>query len=784
MADPHAFEIEGAAPEPARPDLLLQAGDRLGRWQIEELLGRGAQGIVYAARDETEGRQAALKVLREASEPSPANGGAPGLAGAETLRREAAILAELDHPNLIAAHGFEAIDGRAVLVLEPIDGACLADRLSQAERPIAEAELFGLLLGLAEALQAVHQAGYLHRDIKPGNVYLRADGSPILIDFSAAGRPGEESEEDNSVSLVTSSYAPIEQYQMDGKEGPWTDLYGLAALAYRIVTGRPPPPAPSRLAGEDLPPARDVAKGRYSAVLLAAIDRGLALDPAGRPAAMADWINLLDWAQRQREAEPQPAVAPDAAAPPAPKPAAPEPVAPKPISVAEPETSEARVEPAPPAANAQVANEARPAATPASTSLPTAPLDDLPPTEKVTRMPLTLQAEEAPEHIRLYAERRSPQGVPQKRRRRSGALSFVLTASLLAVIGWGSWEGYLRFLKNDWYVDPGGAGDVVSIAQALARARDGATIHLAAGTYQESVTLAQPIVLAGPADSETPAIIEPAVGACVQALADGASVRSVVLRRPVQEAAATAAPITGPCLDIAASTRIEDSEVSNAAGPAVVIRDGADPALTRVTISSAVGAGLLIEGGARGSFTEGAIRETGKTGVLVRSGARPTVTNSVIERTGQAGILVTGGGQGLFTGNEIREAGASAIEIRGGADPELRDNSVSGAKEAGLYVHDGGAGRISENRLTGNGFSGVVIGPGGTPALSNNEISGNGEHGLAILDGGAGQIDGNRILDNKGHGIARSSESVAELGDNELSGNREPQSQSGRLEGQ
>ena len=718
MADPNALDVETSAPETARPELLLQNGDRLGRWQIRGLLGRGAQGIVYEAEDSGDGQRAALKVLRDAESGNTQ-------AGAEALAREAEILAAVSHPHLVAARGLEAIDGRSVLILEPIDGECLAERLKHSDRPFTEDALVVLLRGLAEALQAVHEAGYLHRDVKPGNVYLRDDGSPILVDFNAASRMDEPAEEsDDGVSMVTSHYAPIEQYQTDGREGPWTDLYGLAALAYRIVTGRPPPPAPARAAGEDLPPARDVAKGRYSAVLLAAIDRGLALDPDGRPAAMGDWINLLEWSQRQRREEPAP--------------------------------------PSPPVVTADPA-------------LPTAPLDDLPPTEKVTRMPITLRAEDAPEGIRLRADARAP----REARKRGGALGFVALATLLAVIGWGGWEGYLRYIKSDWWVDPSGAGDVLSIAQATARARDGATIHLAAGVYQESVVLARPLVLAGPENVEEQAIIEPAVGPCLVATADGASVRNLMLRRPAIDGEAAAAG--GACLELAGSALIEDSEISSASGPAVVIRDGADPALSRVTVSGAEGAGLVVEGGARGNIAESTIRGTTKTGILVRSGARPNVTGSLIEGTGQAGLLVTGGGEGRYEGNEIRAAGASAVEIRGGANPELLDNRLTGAKEAGLYVHDGG-GRFAGNRIADNGMSGVVVGAGGAPELTGNEISNNAEHGLAILAGGGGRIADNTISDNKGHGIVRSSEATSEIGENALTGNKTPQSRSGRLE--
>jgi HAMP domain-containing protein len=129
----------------------------------------------------------------------------------------------------------------------------------------------------------VHAAGYLHRDIKPDNIYVRdEDGSLVLLDFGAARQTAIEKSEIGMV--VTPGYGPIEQYAGGGRQGPWTDIYSLGATLFWLITGRKPLDAPTRLAEPDpLPSAESLGRGRYSAEFLRAIDWALSRHPVDRP---------------------------------------------------------------------------------------------------------------------------------------------------------------------------------------------------------------------------------------------------------------------------------------------------------------------------------------------------------------------------------------------------------------------------------------------------------------------------------------------------------------------
>ena len=756
-------EVSG---DPPASGSTLGPGSRIGSWEILRVLGQGAQGLVCAARG-SDGAAATLKLPRDF-------GSARAGEADELLEREAEVLGRIDHPNVARASGLTHIDDRAVLQLEPVEGESLAARLDrhrggEAEAAFDDAALTALLRGLAAGLEAVHEAGYLHGDVKPANIFLRPDGTPLLVDFGAAeARDGAPRGE---IGHATAGYAPIEQYDSGGQEGPWTDLYGLAAVGYRIVAGRPPTPAPSRAAGEPLLSAARAGKGRFAASLLDAIDEGLALKPTRRARSLADWLASLD----------RPAgMSPDGTDPDEETPGESEFVV--------PETSDASSAPSTVSGNLPV-SPAEPL--PDASSPVATPFDDLPPTEKVTRLPISLRGGEAPTTAASFGSRRAAT-LRAERRERSGAettaprrsrLGFLGLAVVLAALAFGGWEGYLRFVKSEWRIDPAGGADATSVHQALLRARDGAKLYLAPGLYPETVILQSAVDLIGPEDPETPAVIEPPEGPCLLSAAPGASVSRLVLIRPAaaEGVAGTAAVEDGgPCVVIMNSLRVEDSSVTSAAGPAVVIRDGADPALTRVSVGESAGAGIIVEGGAGGSIVESQIAKSAKAGILVREDAAPTVTGSRIEGSGQAGILVANGGGGLFEGNEIADSEASAIELREGANPELRGNLLSGSKQAGLYIYDGAKGLIAENRIIDNAFSGVIVAGEAAPELRGNEIAGNGEHGIAVLEGGGGRIEDNRIADNKGHGIVQADGSPAVLGRNQLSGNRRPQLQVGR----
>jgi hypothetical protein len=165
-----------------------------------------------------------------------------------------------------------------------------------------EPTLLRMLNALLDGLDLVHKAGFIHRDIKPDNIYLCDDGSPVLLDFSSARRAvGVETR--TLIALVTPGYAPFEQYDgsrdAEGRQGPWTDIYAMGATMYRVVTGKGPPDAMARvyavLNGSDyLIPAAVAARSGYSASFLHAVDAALSYRPEVRPQSVEQWRTLLN----------------------------------------------------------------------------------------------------------------------------------------------------------------------------------------------------------------------------------------------------------------------------------------------------------------------------------------------------------------------------------------------------------------------------------------------------------------------------------------------------------
>jgi TPR repeat protein len=163
---------------------------------------------------------------------------------------------------------------------------------------LPERELLRILLPILDGLELIHNAGFIHRDIKPDNIHIGDDGNPVLLDFGSARQALGSSH--TLTILVAPGYAPFEQYYSDASsQGPWTDIYGLGATCYRAIAGRPPLDAVSRSKGilgstqEILVPASVVGAGRYSGSLLAAIDHALAFAEKDRPQTIAAWRREL-----------------------------------------------------------------------------------------------------------------------------------------------------------------------------------------------------------------------------------------------------------------------------------------------------------------------------------------------------------------------------------------------------------------------------------------------------------------------------------------------------------
>ena len=324
------------ADEQERRDALPR-GAALRDYTIEEVLGHGGFGIVYRARHNELGNVVAVKeylpielALREGKSVHPRSAAcrAGYEDGLRRFRDEARALIEFQsHPSIVSCREFFRANGTAYLVMEHEDGMPLSELLQRREasgRPFDEADLLAVMVPLLEGLARVHEAEMLHRDIKPSNILVRrSDERPVLIDFGAAKQVAAE--RSKSLAPFTEGYAALEQVG-EGKLGPWTDLYAVGAVMWRIAAGGNPPWEPphpvkvekratAALRGEadPMPSARKLGAGRFSPGVLAAIDRCLKLNEKERVSDCGELLGLLRGAGAA--AEKPPAVPVSTAAP-------------------------------------------------------------------------------------------------------------------------------------------------------------------------------------------------------------------------------------------------------------------------------------------------------------------------------------------------------------------------------------------------------------------------------------------------------------------------------------
>jgi serine/threonine protein kinase len=156
--------------------MALSPGTRLGPYEIQSALGAGGMGEVYRARDTKLGRDVAMKILPDSFTHDPER--------LARFRREAQVLAALNHPHIGAIYGLDEANGQQFLVLELIDGGTLADRIAQGALPVDEA--LAIAKQIAEALEAAHEKAIVHRDLKPANIALTQDGNVKVLDFGLA----------------------------------------------------------------------------------------------------------------------------------------------------------------------------------------------------------------------------------------------------------------------------------------------------------------------------------------------------------------------------------------------------------------------------------------------------------------------------------------------------------------------------------------------------------------------------------------------------------------------
>jgi serine/threonine protein kinase len=285
--------------------VALKPGQTIGRYEIVSVLGQGGFGITYRARDVQLGREVAIKeylptalAVREGGTtvmPRTTKMADDFGWGRERFVTEGRTLASLHRvPAIVQVFDFLEGNGTAYIVMELLHGETLEDRIAR-QGGLKPDEVDGILWPLLDGLERVHNAGFLHRDIKPANILLDGAGHPTLIDFGAS-RAAMAGRTTALTAIFTPGYAAPEQ-MTSAKQGPWTDIYALAATLYHAITGKPPASAFDRMLSDTYEPLVQLSPSGFTPGILAGIDAGLAVAARERPQTIAGWRPMLSLAQ-------------------------------------------------------------------------------------------------------------------------------------------------------------------------------------------------------------------------------------------------------------------------------------------------------------------------------------------------------------------------------------------------------------------------------------------------------------------------------------------------------
>ena len=275
----------------------------LNCYTIKGILGQGGFGITYLAHDNNLDRDVAIKEYMPrdiASRQSDLTVRPVDAETTESLKtglgrfiKEARTLSKFDHPNIVRVHTVFEHNNTAYMVMSYEHGQSFVEVLQKGQP--GEDDLMDIIMPLLDGLEVMHKQGFIHRDIKPANIFIRNDGTPVLLDFGSARQAmGEETK--TLTKFVTPGYAPFEQYYgKSDMQGPWTDIYSLGATLFRAITGDPPIDSTfrNRSTGEkailEIWDILDKHSGKYSTFFLRAIEHSLRSNYKDRPQTIDEW---------------------------------------------------------------------------------------------------------------------------------------------------------------------------------------------------------------------------------------------------------------------------------------------------------------------------------------------------------------------------------------------------------------------------------------------------------------------------------------------------------------
>jgi serine/threonine protein kinase len=285
------------------------------RYVVGRVLGIGGFGITYVAYDIHQGIRVAVKEyfpvewatrLKEDSQliPNSQTLGDLYQHGLSVFMNEARVLSQLkDVPNVVNVYDLFEQNGTAYMVMELLEGYTLNGYLqTMNQRCIPYQEANQIIHSVGISLHRIHKCRLLHRDISPDNIILTPGKQVYLIDFGATRMYALNSPKSMSV-LVKPGFAPIEQYSRAGNQGPWTDVYALAATYYYLVTGKKPPDAPDRIMGLPIVPLKNLILD-IPDYINDAVEHAMKEDWRARPQSVRDFMVEMGMVKNQQELQP------------------------------------------------------------------------------------------------------------------------------------------------------------------------------------------------------------------------------------------------------------------------------------------------------------------------------------------------------------------------------------------------------------------------------------------------------------------------------------------------
>jgi serine/threonine protein kinase len=284
----------------ATQNLALPTGYQLQDYEIRKVLSSGGFSFVYLARDKDK-KTVAIKEYLPTSIALRTDGAtvlpnADDVAlfrhGLKCFFDEGLSLAKIDHKNIVRVLNFFRANETVYMVMQYERGKSLQDYILEHQGHVSEQFIRRVFSELSNGLREVHTQKLLHLDIKPANIYIRLDGSPVLLDFGSARQALNENLAKTSPSY-TPGFASPEQYYDRKLLGPWSDIYSIGATMYSCLTRSSPLAANQRIKNDLLTPATKLGKDHYTHSLLEIIDKCLSLDYLERPQSLLALQKLL-----------------------------------------------------------------------------------------------------------------------------------------------------------------------------------------------------------------------------------------------------------------------------------------------------------------------------------------------------------------------------------------------------------------------------------------------------------------------------------------------------------